>query len=275
MGEWTEWTKCSKDCDGGTRKRQRFIAKAAEGSGKCAGAWDEKRLQYMACNVKRCYADMKCGIPQDYVLLLDACPKSGKDGWSAEVQAANGFIDALQGSKPQIAIIQYCGPRTWSGVAKCTGKSGDTVDMEKTCKITVKQHFTSDLQKAKSVISGMQYMQGEKLLSLALLAAKAELALGDKKSPSNVIVFIDGMPLSQRQSGQAAHQIRKAARLLFVAVTKFAPLKNIKTWATRRWQENVVTVDSVAKLAAPAVVTHVVANLCPTEVPTVKMGRSK
>lgn len=275
LGEWTEWTKCSKDCDGGTRKRQRFIAKAAEGSGKCAGAWDEKRLQYMACNVKRCYADMKCGIPQDYVLLLDACPKSGKDGWSAEVQAANGFIDALQGSKPQIAIIQYCGPRTWSGVAKCTGKSGDTVDMEKTCKITVKQHFTSDLQKAKSVISGMQYMQGEKLLSLALLAAKAELALGDKKSPSNVIVFIDGMPLSQRQSGQAAHQIRKAARLLFVAVTKFAPLKNIKTWATRRWQENVVTVDSVAKLAAPAVVTHVVANLCPTEVPTVKMGRSK
>jgi hypothetical protein len=222
---------------------------------------------------------MKCDRTQDYILLLDACPKTGEAGWAAEVKAAQGFIDALSGhgvtAKPSVAIIHYCGPRTWSGVSKCTAKSGDKVDLEKTCKIKVAHHFSTDLAKAKSVISGLQYIPGEKLLSLALLAAKAELSLGDKAAPSNVICFIDGMPLSQRQSHQASNAIRKAARLLFVAVTKFAPLKNIKTWATRRWEENVVTVDTVEKLARPEVVTHVVANLCPAETAKVKFDKKK
>lgn len=278
LGEWTKWTACSKDCDGGTRKRQRFIAKAAEGAGKCAGEWDPDRLQYQSCNDKRCYSNMKCDRTQDFILLLDACPKTGEAGWAAEVKAAQGFIDSLQGqgvtAKPSVAIIHYCGPRTWSGVSKCTAKSGDKVDLEKTCKIKVAHHFSTDLAKAKTVISGLQYIPGEKLLSLALLAAKAELSLGDKASPSNVICFIDGMPLSQRQTHQAANAIRKAARLLFVAVTKFAPLKNIKTWATRRWEENVVTVDTIAKLENPEVVTHVVANLCPSETAKVKFDKS-
>jgi hypothetical protein len=273
LATWTQWTTCSKDCDGGTKRRQRFIAKAAEGSGKCATEWDPERLQYMQCNLKRCVSGLQCGKEQDYILLLDACPKSGEEGWAAEVKAANGFIDSLTAGS--VAVISYCGPRTWSGVSKCTAKSGEKVDLEQVCKIKVAHHFDSDLSKAKNVISGLQYMKGEKLLSLALLAAKAELALGDKNSPSNVIVFIDGQPLSERQSHQAATTIRKAARLLFVAVTKFSPLKPIKTWATRRWEENLVTVDGPEKLAHADVVTHVIANLCPSEKPKVQYSRKR
>jgi hypothetical protein len=216
---------------------------------------------------------MKCNKEQDYILLLDACPKTGEAGWAAEVKAALGFIDSLQAGS--VALIHYCGPRTWSGVSKCTAKSGDKVDLKEVCKINVAHHFDSDLSKAKNVINGLQYMKGEKLLSLALLAAKAELALGDKNSPSNVIVFIDGQPLSERQSHQAATTIRKAARLLFVTVTKFSPLKPIKTWATRRWEENVVTVDGPEKLSHPDVVSHVVADLCPSETQKTRFSRKR
>ena len=44
---------------------------------------------------------------------------------------------------------------------------------------------------------------------------------------------------------------------------KYAPLKQIKSWATRRWQENVVKVPSFKALEKPDVINHIVANICP------------
>merc|ERR1719235_939403 len=70
----------------------------------------------------------------DVILVMDGTPKSGKTGWAHEVKAANLFIDAFQGdgvvAKPNFAVIHYTGPRTWSGVSKCTGKSKKKVDQE-------------------------------------------------------------------------------------------------------------------------------------------------
>merc|ERR1719456_1225454 len=54
LTEWTKWSWCSKDCDGGTRKRQKFVKHAPEGAGKCPGRWSKDRLQYKQCNMKRC-----------------------------------------------------------------------------------------------------------------------------------------------------------------------------------------------------------------------------
>jgi hypothetical protein len=274
LTDWTKWSTCSKDCDGGTMKRQRFIEKEAEGAGKCAGAWSKKRLNYKQCNMKRCMgASTMCQRSMDIVLLLDGCPKSGKKAWGAMTKAATNFIAGFE-KKPNVAVIQYCGPRTWSGVAKCTGKNNKKVDTEKTCKVLVAQHFTEDMAKVTSVIKGLKMRKGEKLLELALLTAKAELSLGRKLATSIVVTFIDGAPLSPRKSLIASKQLRKATRLLFVPLIKFSPLKDIKTWASRRWQENVVKVSSAKQLARNDVVVHLIANVCPKKKPKLKFGRN-
>merc|ERR1719424_121917 len=132
LHEWTKWTGCSKDCDGGSQKRQKFILEPAEGAGTCAGDWDPERLQYKKCAMHRCEVPvstevLKCNKSLDIVLVMDGTPKSGKAAWAAEVTAANLFIDGFSGAgvtaKPNFAVIHYTGPRTWSGVSKCTGKS--------------------------------------------------------------------------------------------------------------------------------------------------------
>merc|ERR1719482_1888267 len=99
------------------------------------------------------------------------------------------------------------------------------------------------------------------------------MTLGRSEVHSLVVVITDGRPLSYRKTTLASRSIRKKARLLWVPVTRFAPLKYIKKWATRRWQENVVKVDDFEQLQTPEVITHIVADICPKDDPKVKFGR--
>jgi hypothetical protein len=276
LTDWTAWTSCSKDCDGGTMKREKYVKHAALGSGKCANEWAIDRLEYKACNIMRCqllssFPTITCNVSMDVVLLIDGSGSLGKTGWNAEIKAANSFVDAFieGGADTEIAIVLFSGPRTWGGVSKCIGKATKNVDMANDCQIKTITHFTSNLQDVKTKISGMTWPSGSTLTSVALLAAKSELSFGRKDSHANIIVFTDGRPLSYRKTLLASKEVRKAARLLWVPVTKYAPLKYIKKWATRRWQENVVVVDSFGDLEKPDVITKLIANICPAEVPKV------
>jgi len=283
LSEWTLWSTCSKDCDGGTQKRNKFVKVEPMGAGECPDKWSTKRLEYKQCNMKRCklpQADLPlpCNKTADVVLLLDGSGSLGKKGWAAEIKAANLFVGAFeQSGKANMAVILYSGPRTWSGVRHCVGRSKKKVDIEDYCKIKTVTHFTEDLKKVKQLITGLEWPSGSTLTSLALMAAKAELSLGRPTSPSNVIIFTDGRPMSYRNTWIASRQIRKSARLVWVPV-QYPPrlLKFIKHCATRRWQENVVPVKTFDKLKndATAIITHIVADICPKEERKLQMGRA-
>jgi len=284
---WTKWTGCTKHCDGGTKKRERFILNPAEGSGKCADKWDPTRLQYQPCAAHRCEVPwvagkptvLKCNRSMDVILVVDGTPSSGEEGFAAEIKGAKKLVGAWSGdgltAKPGFALIHYTGPRTWTGVSKCTGKSTEKVDMEATCKITLVQHFTDDLEKFENKLDDLKFETGSKLLSLALMTVQSEFALGNKDYRTVVVVFVDGAPLSFRKTLLASRAIRKKARLLWVVVTKFSPLKDIKTWASRRWQENIVQVKNKVELALPETGTHIIANICPSKAPKLKLQRPK
>jgi len=265
LGEWSKWSWCSKDCDGGTRHRTKHITKSPEGAGQCPGQWSPKRLQYMSCNNMRC-PPLKCKQELDVVFLLDGSGSLGESGWKAEIKAAETFVDAFSGSgaKANMAVILFSGPRYWSGVYKCWRRSSTAIDMENDCKIKTITHFSSDMADVKKKISALAFPKGSTLTSLALMRAKAELQLGRKDAKSVVVVITDGRPLSYGRTARAARSVRKAARLVWVPVTRSAPLRSIKHWATRRWQENVVVVRDFKELETPDTVNHVVANICPT-----------
>jgi len=229
--------------------------------------------------MKRCELEigqemMKCNETRDIILLLDGSGSLGESGWKAEIKAAQLFVDAFSGTgaHAQMGVILYSGPRTWSGVSKCSAKNDEAVDLENTCKIKTVTHFTEDMAKVKELIGGLIWPQGSTLTSLALQRAKAELALGRKEAKSIVVVITDGRPLSYRATGLAAKNVRKTSRLIWVPVTSYAPLKKIKKWATRRWQENVVEVKSFEALETPDPMNHVVANICSSEMSSTEMS---
>jgi hypothetical protein len=257
----------------------KFIKKEAEGAGHCADAWSIKRLQYKNCNMKRCETvsvnePLSCNRTLDIVLLIDGSGSLGKAGWEAEIKATKLFIGAFQHAegKVNMAVILFSGPRTWSGVFKCIGKSAQSVPLEQ-CGIKTVTHFTNDLNKVDTLVTGLTWPQGSTLTSLALMTAKAEMSLGRSDVHSLVVVITDGRPLSYRKTEIAAIKVRKTSRLVWVPVTKYAPLKYIKKWATRRWQENVIKVEDFKELQTPGVVTHIIADICPKNEPEVVYGR--
>jgi len=276
LSKWTRWSKCSKDCDGGTNKRQRFIKEAAQGSGKCADKWSKERLQYKKCNMQRCAAKtLTCHEKLDVLFLIDGSGSLGSQGWKAEIKAAEMFVDAFSGTGAQseMAVILYSGPRTWSGVRMCTGRNSKKVDLGTFCMVKTVTHFEKDMKKVKGLIKGLTWPRGSTLTSLALMTAKAELSLGRKDARSVVVVITDGRPLSYRNTYIASWYLRKKARLVWVPVTRYAPLRHIKRWATRRWQENVVTVKTFKDLETPVPVNRVISNICPKTFPELKFGR--
>jgi hypothetical protein len=276
---WTRWTACSKHCDGGSKKRERMVWEPAQGSGTCADKWDPSRLQYQSCSQHRCQVPnptlaMKCNQSMDIVLVLDGTPRGGKDTFKYEIEGAKKFVDAFEGNgittNTSFALYHYTGPRTWSGVSKCTGMSTEKVDMEKVCKVTRVQHFTDDLTEVKSRIDALTFQPGSKLLSLALMSVQSEFALGNKNHRTVVVVWVDGQPLSYRKTLLASRAIRKKVRLVWVTVSKYSPLKDIKKWASRRWQENLVIVNEGAQFQTGATATHIVANICPRSFPELR-----
>jgi len=273
LGRWTRWSRCSKSCDGGTIKRQRFIKKAAIGEGSCPGAWDKARLQYHKCNMHRCRVKnqatvMECKMEHkanrlDVVLMLDGSSSLGEKGWKAQMVAAQNFLTAFRNNLAvKMSVIVYAGPRTWSGVSRCMGNSNVKVAVRR-CGINIVTHFTLDLKKVKKLVSGLNFPKGGSLVSLALSAAKDELSLGRKEAKSVVVAFTHARPLSFRKTEVAAKDLRKSARLIWVAVTRFAPLSHIRQWATRRWQENLVVARTYKRLETAAAMTQLIANMCP------------
>lgn len=277
LSRWTKWGPCSKDCDGGTQKRIKFIKEKATGEGKCADSWDKDRLNYRKCNTFKCRLPKdgikKCHKKLDIVLLLDGSGSLGQKGWDAEMQAATNFLSSFSDkkeAKAKISVFLFSGPRTWSGVKKCMVKGKKKVKPEE-CGIQTVTHFNDNIKNVRQRVLGLDWPKGSTLTSLALSNAKAELGLGRKDAQSIVIVFTDGRPMSYRRTKIAALELRKSARLMWVPISKRAPLKFIKKAATRRWQENVIVAKTNKALASADTVNHIIADICPEEKPELEM----
>jgi len=218
---------------------------------------------------------LPCNRTMDIIILLDGRAGLKKEGWDHEIVAAKNLITAFEVGVPhekaEISVITYAGPRTWSGIEKCTGESTGETSSEG-CGTKMVSHFTSDLKKLKTLLTEQEFPKGGFLTSLGLMKAKAELPLGRPDAHSIVVVFSAGPPLSFKKTREGARALRKSARLLWVPVSKFAPLKNYKDMATRRWQENIVKVEESEELSELETIDHIIADICPSENPTVEMA---
>lgn len=266
LHNWTPWSKCSKECDGGTRVRHRHVKEVATGGGFCWKPHDPERENHMKCNDHPCplpkvKPTITCEAKVDLILVLDGSGSLGSKGWAATKKAAALILGALEEDKAQVGVLLYSGPKTWSGVRKCFGNR--PVNQATVCSMKWVQHTTTSIGATISKVEALSWPKGSTLTSLALMNALGETQLGRKDAETVVTVITDGKPLSKRRTWRAARSVRKVARLVWVPVTRYAPLGFIRRMASRPWRENVVPAKDFSALKNPKFVNKIIADICP------------
>jgi uncharacterized protein with von Willebrand factor type A (vWA) domain len=138
--------------------------------------------------------------------------------------------------------------------------------MEIHCKVTWLSHFTTDTTALAASVGpngGVVWPKGSTLTAAALATAETEITSSRADAQSIVIVVTDGRPMNIRKTTEAARRLRKRSRLLWVPVTKKAPLQLVKTWASKPVADNVVALKDYKELEKPETIDRIIANACP------------
>jgi hypothetical protein len=288
LKKWTKWSQCSKRCGGGLQHRSSGVRKPAVGAGRCPKANAKNRLQYKKCNTfpcpkppktKRNMGITQCEAKLDVVLMIDGSGSLGKKGWESSKKAAQMFVAGFDTSKDdkninsRMAVLLYSGPRTWADLYLCVNgpkKGQKPPDMAKNCGIKWisksedgDNHFETDLEGLRSKVKKMKWPAATTLTSVALMTVSDELKYGRKDAASLVIVITDGRPMSPSKTFQAARKLRTRARLMWVPVTRYAPIADIKKWASKPLKENMILVPSWKSFKSTKVISDIVENACP------------
>jgi len=247
LADWEPWTKCSKDCDSGTTQRQKQITVQLVGDGACPKMDSDLRHQQKFCNEDQCLAPpgektLLCASRVDLTLMLDGSGSLGQSGWDGGLMAAEMITHAMAG-----------------------GKKGDVMMalMVFSAKTEIIEHYTDDLDKVIDSIKNLKFPQSITRTAVALDTARSELSLGRPDAQSVVLVVTDGKPMSMLKTRQASLELRKQTRLMWIPVTKYAPVAAMRKWASNPKSDNFLALEKFSDLEDPANMDKIISDVCP------------
>jgi hypothetical protein len=124
-------------------------------------------------------------------------------------------------------------------------------------------HFTTDHEGVAVKIENLNWPRSITRTADALNKAQTELSLSRDDVQSIVIVITDGRPMSIRKTRMAAARLRRQARLMWIPVTKFAPLDKMKKWASYPKKDNFLPLSEFSDLEDPDKLNIIIADVCP------------
>merc|ERR1719453_1126971 len=260
LSPWSEWSPCSKACNGGFQMQKKTVVQPSKGDGQCPPP-SMQTEQYRKCNVKACAKkDLKCNSKLDVVVLLDGSGSVGTNGFDLTKKFAEKFVAAFNMGQElaQMAVVLYSGPKTYEDVEACE-KTGDATK----CNLHVISSLTTDPAPLTTAIKSMTWPKATSFTAGALNMASSLLKEGRKDSQSVVLAFTHEMPNFKCQAEEAALELRKVARLMWLPIGEYAELEDISRWASSPIRANVYPVADFATLAKPEFLQDLIATICP------------
>jgi hypothetical protein len=273
LAPWSEWTMCSKVCNTGSRERTRAVETPATGLGFCQDVYSEERLEFEQCNLHSCQSmippgrtTLECNEMLDMIILVDGSGSLGEYGWEESKSVIEKFVHAMKGGENgvNVGVILFSGPAEWTDFERCTGGNANDSPDPEVCGIQWVKHMTSDIEEVEAATTHMAWPRRTTLTSLALAEAGTELRNGRQDAPSVVLVVTDGKPLSPLNTGKAAEELKKIARLIWVPVGQGVKdsIADMKKWASAPWENNLLEIDSFAALDTPNTINDMIAEFC-------------
>jgi len=269
LHDWTEWSKCSKACDNGVKRRLKFVETPAVGMGKCPSSRSRARFEFAKCTNGPCEVEkvkpLVCKSKVDVSLVLDASGTVGLEGWDKTKKFANLFATSFEGdgTDAQLSFIAFSGPTDVADLDACTGK-GVEVDMDAVCKVKMVAPFGTALDSARSSLEGVSFMAGTRLLSGAMEMARNEFMLA-RRGVTKVALFVTGSrPTKLAATWMAARQLNRVAdKVMFAAVnSNDEALREYKSWGSRPANENILNLGTFDNLNTVDTVNNLVTSIC-------------
>jgi len=273
LGDWGEWSGCSKKCNKGHRSRRMPVKVAVKGTGTCPGMDSAERLGFAACNEKSCMSmlpsgrtTLHCRSKIDVVIMMDAGAALTEAGFNQSRAMVQKVLQGLGTGDVKVAVLQFGGPTSKESIAKCTQNDlSNLPDPEKDCGMVWVSHLTKSMANLTKKVGALTFPESTSMTSMALALAKGELGNGRSEADSVVLVVTNGKPMSEMSTTKAATDLKKAARLIWVPAGEVdeKDLENCKSWSSKPWQDNFVKIKDYNDMPAPAQVNTILASMCP------------
>jgi len=288
MGDWSEYSACSKDCGGGVMQRSRIPITEEEHGGRGCG----EAVEPVQCNVDAC--DRPC-ILEDWSEWSE-CTKACDWGYQmrqrgvAEEAGPTGYCpeswdwDRLQAqwcaefycppdltcsAKLDLVVmvdgsgsIEWGGGGGWAAEKVFTNHLFDLLEFGSdgakagvvlfSWEAELIQELTEDKATLKSAVDGMSWPGWNTDTAAGLMMASNTLASGGRPdvSKDKTIVFLitDGNPNDMTATNAAAETLKESARLIVVPVGRYVDMDSVYGWASYPAEENVMGVDEFPEL---------------------------
>mmetsp|Transcript_15205 Transcript_15205/g.34688 ORF Transcript_15205/g.34688 Transcript_15205/m.34688 type:complete len:856 (-) Transcript_15205:28-2595(-) len=248
LAQWSEWSNCSKVCNHGHRVRERVVVSNALGEGTCPDVTSSQRRESVMCATTACPTSPlpECASAVDLVLLLDE---------SGSVTEA-GFNNMKSLTNLLVARLQLSSELAKAGVVTFGSKATEQVAM------------VADAASVTSAVTSATYAGTNTDTAQALAVARKLLEReGRSDTPSAVLIFTDGMPVSAMLTTDEANRLHEqGTRVMILAGGSDLSKEALLQWASWPQEENIVKVASFRELEEgrkAEVITDIIANLCP------------
>jgi len=292
MGYWGKWSRCSKECGGGTQSRIRDIEEEAKNGGLPCGDTVQERM----CNHQSC--DQECVLSEwsDWSGCSRSCLKGHQVRTKTVLMAARGVglcpdershermerrrCNNFECSTPTpkcnstvdlVIALDSSGSVGAAGFAKAKGfldifapRFNDRaklalVDFGTAAELIVPLGNKDGIVGA---LSSLTWRKTNTNTADALGVTEEALLAGRRKAQSVVLVITDGMPYSKHATGLMIKRLKAdGARIMFLTVGEALNRRLIKQWASWPSYDNVEKVPSYEALNA-TIATNVVAKMC-------------
>jgi len=214
LSDWTEWSKCSRNCGGGLKSHKKLVDIEAGAMGSCPTEDSAERFGTHACNPQACPPEPKCVAKIDAMILVDGSGSVGEKRFALESTFTAHLLKALTfgPTKARAGLIQF------------------------SSKVELVSEMTEDGEALITAAESIAWMGHTTDTAGALLMAQSTLMAGGRQEvdKDHTIVFMitDGNPNDMTTAAIAAAKVRESARLIVVVVGKNVDDEAVKSWVS-------------------------------------------
>lgn len=289
LDRWTEWSGCSRACNGGYQQRTRLISEPAQGNAMCAT--EDQRNEFRKCDPLECPAvdpgkTLQCSSQVDVTFVLDASSSVGEKDFELSKAFVTSIVKSLHLSSvgSRAALVLAGGPTNWTNFEKCK-LAGSSEDALTSCNVALKLAMSSEEAAATQAIDNLVLAGGPAYTAGALSLAAHQTEQTRQEATSVVLVVGHARPLSESRTEDEATRIKEKSRLMWMVVggsefdkdpiagSRVLSAKQTASWASRPYSDNVFEAADYASLNSPAKVSEVVSAICPIVKGLVFLGK--